>query len=253
MGCAKPKAKPDASATTLQEAISMLDIHAPHGADHTWKGFFIHIATIVVGLLIAIGLEQAVEYLHHRHQAREMADRLRQESSDNREVAKYDIEIADQIITAIEANMEALKSARTNVGNSTFSPTPLPDDKFYLPADAAWITARDSALLPIVAPTLVANYWKIETTIQGIALRYHNSIGSRNHANGLLNLQSGTTTLTLEASDALIVALSEYREHLRGSRRLLLAFLAANDLALAGKTIDSTSVRPSRGQPTQPN
>jgi hypothetical protein len=33
----------------------MLDIHAPHGGIHTWKDFFIHIATITIGLLIAIG------------------------------------------------------------------------------------------------------------------------------------------------------------------------------------------------------
>ena len=229
----------------------MLDIHAPHEATHTWKGFFIHIATIVVGLLIAIGLEQAVEYLHHRHQAREMAELLRQESSNNREVATFDIEIADQIIAAIETNIEALKSARTNAGKSTFSPTPLPDDKFYLPADAAWITMRDSALLPIIAPMLVANYWKIETTIQGIEMRYHNSIASRSRANGLLNLQPGAATLTPQEADALLAALSEYREHLRGYRRLLLAFLAANDLALAGKTINSTAAIPSSEHPTE--
>jgi len=35
----------------------MLDVHPPHEAAHTWKDFFIHIATIVVGLLIAIGGE----------------------------------------------------------------------------------------------------------------------------------------------------------------------------------------------------
>jgi hypothetical protein len=32
----------------------MLEVHAPHEALHTWKGFFIHIATIVVGLFIAV-------------------------------------------------------------------------------------------------------------------------------------------------------------------------------------------------------
>ncbi len=230
----------------------MLDIHAPHGADHTWKGFFIHIATIVVGLLIALGLEQAVEYVHHRHQARDMADLLHQESSNNRAVATYDLEVADQIMAAIETNIEALRSARTNGGKSTFSATALPDDKFYLPADAAWITMRDSALLPIIAPTLVANYWKIETTIQGLALRYHNSIASRNHANGLLKLQPGASALTPQESDALLVALSEYREHLRGTRRLLLTFLAANELALAGKTINSTAAIPGPQHPTEP-
>jgi hypothetical protein len=56
----------------------MLDVHPPHAPTHSWKDFFIHIATIVIGLLIAVGLEQTVEYFHHRHQlaeAREALDR----------------------------------------------------------------------------------------------------------------------------------------------------------------------------------
>ena len=31
----------------------MSDVHPPHEASHTWKDFFIHIATITIGLLIA--------------------------------------------------------------------------------------------------------------------------------------------------------------------------------------------------------
>jgi hypothetical protein len=42
----------------------------PH-ATHTWKDFFIHVGTICVGLLIAISLEQTVEYFHHRYQVAE--------------------------------------------------------------------------------------------------------------------------------------------------------------------------------------
>jgi hypothetical protein len=52
----------------------MIDIHpAPHAA-HTWRDFFIHIATIVLGLLIAVGLEQTVEFFHHRHQLYELRE-----------------------------------------------------------------------------------------------------------------------------------------------------------------------------------
>lgn len=47
----------------------MLDFHPPHESVHTLKSFLIHIATIVIGLLIAIGLEQTVERFHHRHLA----------------------------------------------------------------------------------------------------------------------------------------------------------------------------------------
>src|SRR5664279_1235216 len=37
---------------------AMLDVHPPTAAIHGWKDFFVHIATITIGLLIAIGLEQ---------------------------------------------------------------------------------------------------------------------------------------------------------------------------------------------------
>jgi hypothetical protein len=46
----------------------MLDVHPAHHAASSWRDFFIHIATIVIGLLIAVGLEQTVEYFHHEHQ-----------------------------------------------------------------------------------------------------------------------------------------------------------------------------------------
>lgn len=61
----------------------MLEAHAPHEPIHTWKGFFIHIATIVVGLLIAIGLEQSVEFYHHRNQLQEARLELMRELQEN--------------------------------------------------------------------------------------------------------------------------------------------------------------------------
>jgi len=61
----------------------MLDVHPPHNPTHTWRDFFIHIATIVIGLLIAVGLEQTVEAIHHRHQVAETREALRKEMAIN--------------------------------------------------------------------------------------------------------------------------------------------------------------------------
>ena len=49
-----------------KEQAPMLDVHPAHHAASTWRDFFVHIATIVIGLLIAVGLEQTVEYFHHQ-------------------------------------------------------------------------------------------------------------------------------------------------------------------------------------------
>jgi len=52
----------------------MIDIHPPHKSDHTWTDFFIHIGTIILGILIALGLEQSLESLHQRHQLHELRE-----------------------------------------------------------------------------------------------------------------------------------------------------------------------------------
>ncbi|MEI6466236.1 MAG: hypothetical protein WCQ89_16035 [Verrucomicrobiota bacterium] len=48
--------------------MAIHEVHPPGGSVHTWKDFLVHIVTITVGLLIAVGIEQTVEYFHHRHQ-----------------------------------------------------------------------------------------------------------------------------------------------------------------------------------------
>ena len=61
----------------------MLDVHPAHHAASTWRDFFIHIATIVLGLCIAVGLEQTVEYFNHRRLIGETREQLRQEREEN--------------------------------------------------------------------------------------------------------------------------------------------------------------------------
>ena len=65
----------------------MLDVHPPQST-HTWRDFFIHIATICIGLLIAIGLEQSVEFFHHRHERDDARERLVEELQENAQTTK---------------------------------------------------------------------------------------------------------------------------------------------------------------------
>lgn len=73
----------------------MLDVHPPHSPNHTWKDFFIHIATITVGLLIAVSLEQTVEYFHRLHERHLLEDELHVESEILQRNAEIDIEQDD--------------------------------------------------------------------------------------------------------------------------------------------------------------
>ena len=59
-----------------------MEIHKPHAAK-TWKEFFIELGTIVLGILIALGLEQSIEALHERQLAQDSEAAIRAELSDN--------------------------------------------------------------------------------------------------------------------------------------------------------------------------
>src|SRR5262245_13442475 len=67
----------------------MHEAHAPHEPIHSWRQFFVHIATIVIGLLLAVGLEQTVEFFHHRHQRVELEAQMR-------EVLEIDLRVIDE-------------------------------------------------------------------------------------------------------------------------------------------------------------
>src|SRR5450432_3335017 len=73
-----------------KEPAPMLDVHPAHHAASTWKEFFIHIATIVLGLLIAVGLEQLVEHIHHRIELADARKALAIERKIN--IARFSVE-----------------------------------------------------------------------------------------------------------------------------------------------------------------
>ena len=135
----------------------MLDVHPPHAPTHTWKDFFIHIATICVGLLIAIGLEQTVEAAHHRHQRHQLEERLRFEAEHNIAVVQQNVARLRQQSNYIERVLIALNTApevqgRIDLDLSLF---PKPEEAmFYLvtqPAQTAWTVAKTTGgigLLP---------------------------------------------------------------------------------------------------------
>jgi hypothetical protein len=126
----------------------MLDVHPPHHPTHTWKDFFIHIATIVVGLIIAVGLEQTVEFFHHRHQIEIARERIREEVRVNQRILLED----EHDIERIEANLDrALILIRSLKGAKQANPE-APDFSFGLQGfyDEAFSSARESGVLSLM-------------------------------------------------------------------------------------------------------
>src|ERR1700683_4304278 len=94
----------------------MLEVHPAHHAASTWREFFIHIATIVLGLLIAVGLEQMVEYIHHRREVADTREALRRERLAN--IERFRIQTDENRLTVahVQASIELLRCLQTHPG-----------------------------------------------------------------------------------------------------------------------------------------
>jgi hypothetical protein len=141
----------------------MLDVHPPHHSPNTWRDFFIHIATIVIGLLIAIGLERTVEYIHHRQERHQLEENLRAE--------------ADKRVPLIQANLKAI-AARNNWylqilqashaavpvnGFVTIAlPSRAPSVNTNRPDDSAWVAAKAAGTVNVLSDEEVEIWGRVD-------------------------------------------------------------------------------------------
>lgn len=138
----------------------MLDVHPPHQSVHTWSGFFIHIATIAIGLLIALGLEQTVEYFHHRHQVAETREALRVELEGNRHAYAMRVAEFHRQTAALNNNMTVLQYVQQHPGTAQEK---LPGILVWHAirgdfADSAWRTAQQSNVTALMPQDEVRQY-----------------------------------------------------------------------------------------------
>ena len=215
----------------------MLDVHAPHESIHTWKGFVIHIATITIGLLIAIGLEQLVEYFHHRHQAAAIAGKLKAESYENIALVSSDIKNCDETLAAIRFIVDSLNRKPSASPAVPWTPPVLPEARILKPSSAEWLIASDSALLQLLPTALVANYYKIEVTRENAWVVYSDARRSRLKLNALLDVYAGQSLLNSSDALAIRLALSEYAQYLGDLKRLLQHVADLNQITLDNKVI----------------
>jgi len=142
--------------STPEIAAPMLEVHTPHEAIHTWKSFFIHIATIVIGLLIAVGLEQTVEFFHHRHQRYELGEALRRNGEGNRQYIQDDFAVAEGMLHwALEQTAVVERAGATGI----LTIRRMPAGSIYAPDAGVWISAKASGLSSLL-PAGAQNWYE---------------------------------------------------------------------------------------------
>jgi hypothetical protein len=196
----------------------MLDVHPPHAPTHTWKDFFIHVATICVGLLIAVGLEQTVEAIHHRHELQKAREELRDEIQSDRHVNAKQLEYVQQAQAELNADMALLLAHRTNDKPLT---GPLHFEwEFRRSPSAAWDTNKQSGSLNLMPHPELAYYDYVSTVcalVMDSAGQWQTSLEI---ARAIAN-RAHDGSLSTQDTNELITAISDTQGKLARTERLI--------------------------------
>ena len=219
-----------------------MDIHLPKPF-HNWREFLKEYGIIVLGVLTALGLEQAIEWVHHRAQVREATERLRAESLENREFIAFGI-------ANLRAGVKQADSLLAELGNCDSAIAadrlaPVERVLFLVPSEAAWLGMRDSALLPLMPSVLADNYWKIDTFNAVLAGRRDDLFRARDEAAASVNVLRSGVRDRHACSNAIfyLQRLREEEETLRGQAE---AFRLSNEEVLNGERIGVSTARKNR-------
>jgi TolA-binding protein len=125
-----------------------LDVHAPHHPIGGWKDFFVHLITISVGLLIAVGIEGCVE-LHREHKlVREARETMREEIQHNSDKMKEAVVTLDKQTETMKKNIATLSHIQENPKDKAAQDAQI-DANFSIIGlrDTAWKTAQATGAL----------------------------------------------------------------------------------------------------------
>jgi hypothetical protein len=192
----------------------MLDVHPPHHAASTWRDFFIHIATICVGLLIAVGLEQTVEAIHHHRQLRE----LRESMSRDSEKANLDATNVEMVET-IKLKWLLQRLAQTSTAIAQHKPLPdlpIPQTQPYdYPTDPTWKAAKSSGLLALMSQDEVKAYSEVDDIVNNVYSIWHDRGTASDKRQAMETQLTGGRTSGTQITDATPTDLIEYQRLLR--------------------------------------
>ncbi|WP_421853760.1 hypothetical protein [Novosphingobium sp.] len=199
-----------------------MHVHPPKPL-HGWKEFLNEIFVIVVGVLIALGLEQVVEEWHWQHKVHDGEERLKAEAQDNFAAAIYQIIVAP----CIDQSIEALEQRVLDSGER-LNPAPLVPDRGEISA-----VGLQGSVLNTVMTTVDGSAWKslvADGTIQ------HMSVQEQRR---LADLYSQVSRNEVRLSNMPLGELAKPLPLDPGTRHALIADLEAVRTALHGRIVSA--------------
>jgi hypothetical protein len=243
----------------------MLDVHPPHPPPHTWRDFFIHVGTICVGLLIAIGLEQTVEFFHRQHERHLLEHELHAEAQIIQRNAEIDVAQYDSFLKFL---LELRKDA--SLGIATHGHAVLPVRQYIAPPmghgvqsagvitiiNPIWESARSDGRLALLPEGLKRAYGVVSFRKGEWETRYANFLAARDAMNAFVfQFADISTPRSPDLSRMSESQLIEFRslttiafEKLRSARTTTIDLSGELNLVLGDEPIDQQSLTPADGK-----
>lgn len=199
-----PLAPPRVS--TPEQDTPVIDVHPPQHAVHTWRDFFIHIATIVVGLLIAIGLEQTVERIHEHHELSQTREALVREQLANEKAWATDEHDWRRTYVELKNNLTVLEYIRRHPGTPQNAlPGDLSWNQYpFVWKHAVWDAAQQKGVVQRMSLEEANDYVKYYQILGGMANQSLQTWNAINEAHGFDLLDPDPTHLSAPQLDRVI-------------------------------------------------
>jgi hypothetical protein len=194
------------SPTSQEQTIPMLDVHAPHETVRSWKDFFTHIAIITIGLLIAIGLEQTVEHIHHIYQLNEARRELKIELEANRKQLEKNLVAAQQLVAQLDSDMALLRAAQAS--HAAIGRKLVYEVQFFWPLDGTWQAVKQNGSLGLMPHKELYGYTYVYEAIAAV-MEGLTDLGARLHVANAIYRRAPDGNFTPRDLEELISATSE--------------------------------------------
>lgn len=194
----------------------MLDVHPPHSAIGNLSEFFLHLFTITIGLLIAVGIEGAVEHHQHRKLAAEARETMTEEIRKNAGTINDALGEIAREQQKMELNLAAVRKVQLNPNDPSAESLHL-DISYNTTGleDTGWKTAQATgalAFMPYAESTKFSGIYGAEETF----LKAQDLL-SEDEARILGTIQKfhlGHGKLTKDAADAMAEQFGIWQGHL---------------------------------------
>lgn len=209
----------------------MHEIHPAHSTT-SMRDIFIHIGIITIGLLMALGIDQGVEYFHHRHQVAETREALRIERENNVQRFAMQTEEFYRFVPKLKTNLAIYQYLRAHPGAPK---SQWPGEFSWLGlmpyyVESVWQTAQQSGVLQYMPPSEVRSNGRLYHMLQMLS----------DDVNEMRKTKYQVYLSFVQQPDASKLTPAQLDEQIRLTSELLLDFskLANNQMVISKLTPD---------------